>query len=246
MKIILCFLLFIFCCIHSYAQIIYGSNNYIEYQIGTIPIIISAPHGGNITPASIPNRTCNNPTIVTDGNTLQLSKQIDSSLYNLTGCHPHVIICNLKRTKLDCNRNLADGACGNAEAETAWTEFHHFIDTAQALSQNQFSGKAFYIDLHGHGHAIQQLELGYTLNTSQLNSTDSVLNTTAIISSSSIQNLVAANINGYTHAELLRGPYSFGTLISNAGFPSVPSQQTPSPGTDPYFSGGYIYTKLYQ
>jgi hypothetical protein len=39
----------------------------------------------------------------------------------------------------------------------------------------------------------------------------------------------------------LRGPKSFGTLLANHNFPSVPSQNIPSPGTTTnYFSGGYI------
>ena len=51
---------------------------------------------------------------------------------------------------------------------------------------------------------------------------------------------MATNINGYTHAQLLRGTYALGTLFGNAGYPSVPSAQIPSPGTTTnYYSGGY-------
>jgi hypothetical protein len=39
---------------------------------------------------------------------------------------------------------------------------------------------------------------------------------------------------------LLRGPQSIGTLLTNAGFPAVPSQQDPFPlATESYFNGGY-------
>ena len=44
----------------------YGINQYTEYHPGTLPIIFSAPHGGPLTPANIPDRTCNSPTVVTD------------------------------------------------------------------------------------------------------------------------------------------------------------------------------------
>ncbi|GDX51521.1 hypothetical protein LBMAG27_05680 [Bacteroidota bacterium] len=226
-------------CLQSHSQIIYGANNYTEYHKGTLPIIISVPHGGSLTPSTIPDRTCNNPTLVTDGYTISLARQIDSSLFNLTGKHPHIIYCNLKRTKIDCNREIIEGACGNAEATQAWNEFHNFIDTAEAIAQNQFPGKAFYIDLHGHGHTIQQLELGYLYSSTQLGYSDSVLSTSYYTNLSSIKNLVAANANGYTNAQMLRGNFAFGTLLANAGFPSVPSLQTPSPGTNPYFDGGF-------
>jgi hypothetical protein len=221
------------------AQVIYGVNNYIQYHIGTLPIIISAPHGGLVAPASIPDRTCNSPTTVTDNNTIELARQIDTALFNKTGCRPHLIICNLKRTKIDCNRNLADGACGNIDAENAWTEFSHFIDTAQFMAKNQYFNKVFYIDLHGHGHTINNLELGYGISINNLNNTDIVLNTPSVIATSSINNLVNTNVSGSTHAQLIRGTNSLGTLFGNATFPAVPSQQIPGPGTDPYFIGGY-------
>jgi hypothetical protein len=39
-------------------------------------------------------------------------------------------------------------------------------------------------------------------------------------------------------AEVLRGPDSFGGLLAGK-LPSVPSPAEPSPGADPYFTGGY-------
>lgn len=231
-----CFVL----CFPSYSQIIFGANNYTEYHPGNLPIIISVPHGGYLLPADIPNRTCNNAVSVSDANTIELAQQIDSAFFLATGCHPYIVYCNLHRSKLDCNRNLADGACGNSSAENAWNEFYNFIETAQTSAQNQYGGKAFYIDLHGHGNPIQRLELGYLLYEDELAFTDSVLNTSQYVGYSSIQNLVATNVSGSSHAELLRGDFALGTLLGEVGYPAVPSQQIPFPGTTSnYFSGGY-------
>ncbi len=222
------------------AQIVYGTNNYIEYHKGTLPIVISVPHGGNLKPSSIPDRTCNNPVTVMDANTIELAQQIDSAFVTATGCHPAVIYCNLHRTKLDCNRNSSNGACGNAIAETAWQEFNNFIDSAEVVAQKTFGGKALYIDLHGHGNPIQRLELGYLLYSDELALSDSVLNTAKYIGYSTIQNLVSSNIHGTSHAELLRGTNALGTLLGNLGYPAVPSAQIPFPETTSnYFSGGY-------
>jgi hypothetical protein len=97
------------------------------------------------------------------------------------------------------------------------------------------------VDLHGHGNPIQRIELGYLLYDSELALSNSTLNTQQYLNYSSIKNLVLNNVNNYTHAELLRGPYSFGTFLANNNFPSVPSQNIPFPGTTSnYFSGGYI------
>ena len=226
--------------IQCFSQTLYGTNNYVEYQVGNLPIVISVPHGGDLSPTSIPTRICNNPETVTDSFTIETAEQIKAALFLATGCYPHVIICNLKRTKLDCNRNLADGACDNSQAMTAWNEYHNFIKMAQNAANSQYNNKILFVDLHGHGHTIQRIELGYLLSASDLELSETTLNSTAYINQSSIKNLVLNNRNNYTHTQLLRGPSSFGTLLTNLGFPAVPSQQIPYPGaTASYFSGGY-------
>lgn len=209
---------------HIHAQtVIFGTNNYVEYQIGTLPMIISVSHGGNLEPVSIPNRTCNNPVYVVDAYTIETALEIKNKLFELTGCYPHLIISHLKRNKLDPNRNLADAACGNPEAVTAWQEFHNFITTARNTANLQYSNNTLFFDLHGHGNPIQRIELGYLLYDDELELSDITLNTTQYINYSSIKNLVTTNTNNFTHAQLLRGPCAFGTLLSNRNYPSVPS-----------------------
>jgi hypothetical protein len=240
MKIKLFLLLMFLYSSKGYTQVIYGANKYIEYHTGTLPIVISVPHGGHLKPSTIPDRTCNSPVTVMDANTIELAQQIDSAFVTATGCHPAIVYCNLHRTKIDCNRNIANGACGNALAETAWQEFYDFIESAEVAAQKAFGGKAIYIDLHGHGNPIQRLELGYLLYSNELALSDSLLNTAKYVGYSTIQNLVSSNTNGSTHAELLRGADALGTLLGNAGYPAVPSAQIPFPETSSnYFSGGY-------
>ncbi|MSP85720.1 MAG: T9SS type A sorting domain-containing protein [Flavobacteriaceae bacterium] len=239
-KVLSLFLYLVLSQTQCFSQTLYGTNNYVEYQVGTLPIVISVPHGGLITPTQIPDRTCNDPTTVTDAYTIETVEQIKAALFLATGCYPHVIICNLKRTKLDCNRTIADGACDNVRAITAWNEYHNFITMAQNTANLRYNNKTLFIDLHGHGHAIQRIELGYVLSGSDLELSDATLNTTAYINQSSIKNLALNNSNNYTHAQLLRGPSSFGTLLANEGLLAVPSTQIPFPGSaNSYFNGGY-------
>lgn len=222
-------------------SVVFGTNDYVEYQKGNLPLVISVSHGGDIEPASIPDRSCNNPVYATDANTIETALEIKKELFALTGCYPHLVISHLKRSKLDPNRNLEDGACGNQVAMTAWQEFHDFIDTARNTANEEHNNNSFFIDLHGHGNPIQRIELGYLLYDDELELTDATLNTTEYINYSSIQSLVTTNENNYSHAQLLRGSYALGTLLSNNNYPAVPSQDIPFPGTDSnYFSGGYI------
>ncbi|MBI1266170.1 MAG: T9SS type A sorting domain-containing protein [Cryomorphaceae bacterium] len=228
--------------LHSKAQeVIFGTNNYIEYQVGTLPLVISVPHGGDLDPASIPDRTCNDPVYATDAFTIETALEIKNALFSATGCYPHIVISHLERAKLDPNRNVADGACENPEAMAAWTEFHGFIADAREAVNQQYDSQTFFVDLHGHGNPIQRIELGYLLYDDELELSDNTLNTAQYINYSSIQNLALNNVNNYTHAQLLRGPFAFGTFLSNLNYPAVPSESIPSPGTTTnYFSGGYI------
>jgi hypothetical protein len=216
----------------------FGRANYIEYIAGNLPLIISVPHGGSLTPAEIPDRTCGET--VTDSYTRELAESIRQEIKDLTGCSPHIIICHLKRTKLDVNREMDIATCGNEFSEIAWNEYHLFIDSAEA-SIERMSGKGLLIDLHGHGHAIQRLELGYLLTAAQLAYADAMLDESVIINQSSIRNLAGTNVTNLKHSELLHGLYSLGTMFEAKGYSAVPGIDEPFPlSGESYFSGGYI------
>jgi len=214
----------------------FDSNNYIEYIAGNLPIIISAPHGGYLEPSSIPDRNCTGCSYLRDSYTQELTRELAVAIYNKTGCYPHVVMNLLHRKKLDANRDIGDAADGNIDGENAWTAYHQFIDTSK-YQVNASRAKGLYLDIHGHAHTIQRLELGYVLSKTTLQSSDSIING---ITTSSIKHLANSNLNNYTHSELIRGAGSFGTLCESKGYPSVPSLSTPFPLTaDPYFGGGY-------
>jgi hypothetical protein len=216
-------------------QVYFGRNNYIEYHAGNLPLIFSAPHGGSLTPSEIPDRTYG--TFVTDSKTKETTIAIGDAIFNFAGRYPHLIICNLKRTKLDANRDIIEGAQGNQWAEIAWNEFHEFIQHSKD-TVNEYYGKGLYLDIHGHGHDIQRLELGYLLSTTDLLQPNSILNTAPYINSSSIRSL--SNFAEADFASLIRGEKSLGTLFELKGISSVPSLNQPDPGIgNPYFTGGY-------
>lgn len=219
---------------YTAGEVYFGRNEYIEYLAGDLPIILSAPHGGTLTPAEIPDRTWG--TTVRDTNTEELARQFAAAVHDATGGWPHVVICRLRRTKLDANRDLAEAAQGNRYAEQAWQEWHRYLRTARDRVRSEWEA-GFYIDLHGHGHEIPRLELGYLLSDSAMNLADGILNGPYYVENSSVRELVARS--GRTLSELLRGPLSLGTLMEERGFPAVPSQSQPSPADNPYFTGGY-------
>ena len=213
-----------------------GLNNYTEYIAGNLPLIITAPHGGTDSASALPNRTYG--TTSTDSNTSELSRAIRTACFNRFGRWPHVIICRVPRTKIDCNREIVEGAQGVAATEAVWNEYHNLIRMAKEAVTSSH-GRGLLIDVHGHGHTLQRIELGYNLTTSTLNQSSF---TTADKNSSCIREL--ANRTRVTFQELLRGSLSLGTFLTTRGYPSIPSLTDPNPGktngTDnDYFSGGY-------
>ena len=117
-------------------QSYFGRNNYIEYVAGNAPVIYSAPHGGALTPAEIPDRTASScggsATTTTDLNTIELVRAMRARHFARFGTYPHIIINHLTRRKLDANRTAEEAACGDAEALIALDEWHDFIDVAKA------------------------------------------------------------------------------------------------------------------
>jgi hypothetical protein len=223
------------------ARPVSGEHGYIEYWPGNSPIIITAPHGGDMQPDSIPTReeaACGGKAVVVkDTNTIELAQQIRESFFKRYGSYPHVIVNHLSRRKLDPNRPLGEAACGSAEAGKAWTEWHAFIDQAKRDVVRDF-GKGWYMDIHGHAHEVPRVEIGYLLTSQQLAMSDGDLNADATLRDR-VSFRTIANRKNTPLAELLRGPNALGSIFEREGFRAVPSDKEPDPAGAKYFSAGY-------
>ena len=220
-------------------KVYFGRENYIEYYAGNLPIILSAPHGGQLTPDEISDRTYG--TFVTDLNTYELTKTIMDSMIVRFGGYPHVILCKLKRTKLDANRDSIEAAQENKYALRAWQEYHHYIEVAKKKITND-QGSGLFLDIHGHGinpDGFYDLRtwLGYLISSEELDQSNGVLNTNSYQSKSSISAWVDSS--SYSFIEVLRGKVSFGPILDSLGYKSLPSINDLSPDGMRYFSGGY-------
>jgi hypothetical protein len=213
----------------------FGKNSFIEYVAGNLPILISVPHGGYLKPSTIPDRILGTAGHQ-DTKTEELAREIIEQFRRQTGRVPHVVINRLHRDKLDANRELFDAAQDDPIATEAWNEFHNFIDTAEQRIQQEF-GTGLYIDLHGHRHTRQVIELGYLLVSSQLKLADAALDSSVLPGPTSL----GVNLNDRTMplSQLVRGPHSLGAALEREGFATVPSPAHPHPNDKPYFSGGY-------
>lgn len=216
---------------------LFGARDYIEYIPGDLPLILAAPHGGRENPEEIPDRL--QGVRESDANTQELARTIAEVIHARTGRHAHLVICRLHRAKLDANRDLAEAAAGHPIAEQAWRDHHRFIEQACAAAVEKY-GAAFLIDLHGHAHPGQRLELGYRHTAEELAQDEPALNAPGFAAAGSISYIAARSRKSY--AELIRGTSSLGALLEAGGFRATPSPSAPHP-LAPYFRGGYTIVR---
>lgn len=217
-------------------------GSYVEYIHGNLPLVISVPHGGYEIPEDIPERMgrfAKNQDIYT----IEIAYEIVNEVYRLTGKYPYVIINHLHRTRLDANRSIEEASNGHPKAEKVWHFYHNRINAAEEDLLKEY-GKGLFIDLHGHRHSIERLEIGYLFSGEELRIEEDMLDEGFLNEYSSIRHLLDNNNLNLSFTQLIRGEYSLGSLLSSKGHICVPDKNIPYPAIDePFFSGGYNTTR---
>ena len=211
-----------------------GETGYIRSWPGELPIVLSVPHDGAIAPAEIPDRTTG--VTVRDSHARALAEAIRDALRERCGRAPHLIVCELSRRKVDCNRALAEGATDPVAIRT-WREYHGAIDAAEQAVLAR-SPHGLYLDIHSHGHPKKRLEIGYLLKADDLRLPDARLDADGTVAARSSLRALSRRTPA-KFSELVRGETSLGGLLAARGVPAVPSPAEALAPTDPYFNGAY-------
>jgi hypothetical protein len=133
-----------------------SNGNWLSYRVGDIPIVISAPHGGNIQPLNMPNRKYG--VTVRDTYTRRLTELLADSFY--TG-RPYVLMADIHRKKVDLNRDISEGAQGVLRAQTMWRTWNSLLQIFIEDAKSRF-GKVLYIEIHSQNDN-DLIQLGYHL-----------------------------------------------------------------------------------
>ncbi len=132
-------------------------RDFMVVQEGTIPLILTAPHGGTLKIPGVPVRRHGEHCL--DGNTLELTLAVSDELFRLFGVRPYVVAARFGREYIDANRAPRE-AYEHRKAEPVYEAYHgqikQFIDAIKA----RYGSKALLLDIHAHGLAYDVIYRG--------------------------------------------------------------------------------------
>ena len=135
--------------------ITYEETNLVSRHRGTMPVILTCPHGGDKQPPGVPNprtgvglpRDCRFETN-TDRFTRTITRGVAQVLFDVFGEAPYVVIANFDRAFIDANRR-EECAFEDRDAKPFYEEYHNtvrqFVDEIRADN----GGRGLLFDIHG-------------------------------------------------------------------------------------------------
>ena len=129
------------------------TEKYIKFERGSLPLIISVPHGGTLEIDGIPNRT--EGVLGIDKATIELTQELNfllkklSRKYFSTQQTPSSIVSKVRRKQIDLNRIQSEAYLPNSNfAERIYLFYHDKIREVILENINKFN-KSLLLDLHG-------------------------------------------------------------------------------------------------
>jgi N-formylglutamate amidohydrolase len=133
--------------------ITYEENQMVRRHAGSLPVLLTSPHGGTAQPPGILPRKgapagCPPFNTSRDNFTQEITTGVAQLLLGTLGEAPYVVIAGYHRKYIDANRS-ARCAFDNPAARPFYAEYHQtirdFIDLIQAENRSQ----GFLFDIHG-------------------------------------------------------------------------------------------------
>jgi N-formylglutamate amidohydrolase len=125
----------------------YSKSSFLTFQKGTLPLVISVPHGGYNKPTSIPDRKRNGSLLLADTYTKEIALEISRHIENYYNKKPYIVASNISRRKVDMNRSIDEGA-ETDRARAIWREYHkHLEGSIESVRKHYKYG--LVVDIHG-------------------------------------------------------------------------------------------------
>jgi N-formylglutamate amidohydrolase len=126
--------------------------SYVTVETGTLPVVLSAPHGGTTPLPGVAERVAPDATTVLDTATLELATAVQGQLFALTGRKAHLVAALASRKYVDFNRSAAE-AYEDAKVAPVYGYYHAALQAAVTAARAQSPAGAILLDLHGQGSA---------------------------------------------------------------------------------------------
>ncbi|QOV88480.1 N-formylglutamate amidohydrolase [Humisphaera borealis] len=184
---------------------------------GTLPIILSSPHGGRTAIPDTPPRKgegIQKFVAVRDDNTAELTEKLADAIEKQLGGRPYVVIARFERKFADPNRVAAD-AYEHPNAKTHYDAYHKAIKDAAAEVKAKW-GRGLLLDIHGQAVTPDGIYRGTRDGKA-----------------------VAELLKREGEAAVV-GPKSLFGLLGAAGYPILPEKPPTGIGTEARYNGGYI------
>ncbi len=133
----------------------------ITVEAGTLPILLSAPHGGTVPIAGIPIRVGKNVerfVTVRDGNVDKIALQTAQQLEKTLGGRPYLVIARFERKYVDANR-APNAAYEHETAKLHYDAYHRAIQDALVAIKRDW-GRGLVVDIHGQSKTLDGIYRG--------------------------------------------------------------------------------------
>lgn len=125
-------------------------EDFVTVQKGTLPVILSAPHGGRKAVPGVPERVGKGVTnfqTVLDSNTAELTEKLAAEIEKELKGKPWVVIARFERKIADVNRAPND-AYESDKARPFYDAYHDALATACKAVKDKH-GRGLLLDIHG-------------------------------------------------------------------------------------------------
>jgi len=250
------------------AEIIYGTNEYIEYRPGNTNLIISVPHDGFYMPGNIPNRThgCRDKA-KSEGGNCQYPYTSDCPS---DGPSSDEWFCKAVTYNDAFTQEIGRGFIKEYQSLTGKTPYlvinnlhrsrmdpNRPLDRALGSNQGNAEAELAYNEYHNlilkAKDAMKKYNtegIGLLVDFHGMTHSHEKIEIGYLFKKNelnvgdytkdvpSIQALL--DRTGKTIPEILSGDQSLGSMFENEGHKSIPSSRQPTPGKDKYYRGGHI------
>ena len=130
-------------------------------DLGMLPIILSAPHGGRLAIPGVPVRRGAGVAQFATGrdyNTDELTERVAVELEKMLHAKPFLVVARFERKYLDANRPR-ENAYESAEAKTYYDGYHSALRGAHDQVSREW-GRGLLLDIHGQGADAESIYRG--------------------------------------------------------------------------------------